>query len=53
MSIFLVTVITCSQASGLLDRLLSVRNITEEQRREIIIEIRKVIPSCPVKVNQK
>jgi len=54
MVVFLTaTIITCSDALSLIHRLTRVVGLTEVQRTEIIHEIRKVIPSCPVKVVKK
>jgi hypothetical protein len=50
MTVFLTTVITCSQALGIVNRITNVVGLTPEQRIEIISEIRKVVPSCPVKI---
>ena len=47
------TIISCSDALNLIHRLTKVVGLTELQRTEIIQEIRKVVPSCPVKVVQK
>lgn len=54
MVVFLTaTIITCSDALNLVHRLTRVVGLSEVQRTEIIQEIRKVIPSCPVKVVKK
>ncbi len=54
MVVFLTaTIITCSDALNLIHRLTRVVGLSEVQRTEIIQEIRKVIPSCPVKVVKK
>jgi hypothetical protein len=54
MVVFLTaTIISCSDALNLIHRLTKVVGLTEVQRTEIIQEIRKVIPSCPVKVVKK
>ena len=51
MVVFLTTtIITCSDALGVIQRISRVVGLTEVQRTEIIQEIRKVIPSCPIKV---
>jgi hypothetical protein len=47
------TIITCSDALNLINRLTRVVGLTELQKTEIIHEIRKVIPSCPIKVVKK
>ena len=54
MVVFLTaTIITCSDALNLIHRLTKVVGLTEVQRTEIVQEIRKVIPSCPIKVVKK
>ncbi len=54
MVVFLTaTIITCSDALNVIQRISRVVGLTEVQRTEIIQEIRKVIPSCPVKVIKK
>jgi hypothetical protein len=44
------TIIRCSDALSVIQRISKVVGLTEIQKTEIIQEIRKVIPSCPVKV---
>jgi hypothetical protein len=46
------TIITCSQAIGIIHRLQRVVGLTEVQKTEIVQEIRKVIPFCPFTVRQ-
>jgi hypothetical protein len=51
MVVFLTaTIITCSDALNLIHRITRVVGLTEVQRTDIVQEIRKVVPSCPVKV---
>jgi len=47
------TIISCSQAVALIQRLTNVVGLTEKQKSEIVIELRKIVPSCPVRVNNK
>ena len=51
--VFATTIITCSQAIGIVNRLQQVVGLSYYQKMEIIREITKVIPSCPVKVVEK
>lgn len=44
------TIITCSQAMNVINRIQRVVGLTEVQKTEIVQEIRKVIPFCPVTV---
>jgi hypothetical protein len=46
------TIITCSQAMNVVYRLQKVVGLTEVQKTEIVQEIRKVIPFCPVTVKK-
>lgn len=48
--ITLATIITCSQAIALIDRLANVSGLSKTQREEIVLEIRKVVKSCPIKI---
>ena len=47
------TIISCSDALSIIHRVTKIVGLTEVQKTEIIQEIRKVIPSCPVKVIKK
>jgi hypothetical protein len=52
-ALLLTTTISCTQALSIIHRLVSVVGLTEVQKSEIIQEVRKVIPSCPIKVVKK
>lgn len=47
------TIISCSQALQIIDRLQKIVGLTPIQRSEISIEIKKIIPSCPVIIKTK
>lgn len=47
-TLLLTTTISCADALGLIHRLSRVVGLTPIQRTEIIQEIRKVVPFCPV-----
>jgi hypothetical protein len=47
------TIISCSDALSIIHRVTKIVGLTEVQKTEIIHEIRKVIPSCPIKVIKK
>ena len=49
-ALLLTTTVSCSQAMGVIQRLTNVVGLTETQKIEIIQEIRKSIPFCPVKI---
>jgi hypothetical protein len=46
--IFSVTIISCFQAFAIFNRLQNVVELTPKQKTEFIQEIKKVIPSCPI-----
>jgi len=52
MVVILSTVITCSQAFSLINRMTNVPGLTSQQKLEIIKEVRKVVPSCPVTIQK-
>jgi len=52
MTLFLIVSINCSQAWSLLQRITQVVGLTELQKNEIILEIRKTIPFCPVTIKK-
>lgn len=45
------TIISCSQAVGIISKLQQVAGLTNQQKNEIIKEIRDIIPMCPVKID--
>jgi|688.fasta_scaffold99272_2 hypothetical protein len=51
--LFLTTIISCTQAVGIIHKLTNVVRLTEIQKKEILVEIKKIIPSCPVKIENK
>jgi hypothetical protein len=48
--LILSTVISCSDAVGFINKLVSSIKLSPEQKIEIIAEIRKMIPTCPVTI---
>jgi hypothetical protein len=46
--LFLTTILNCNQVMGVLTRLQNIALLTPQQRVEIAIELKKVVPSCPV-----
>jgi hypothetical protein len=48
MELLSVTIISCSQAIQIFDRLQNVIGLSPRQKIEVITEIRKVIPTCPI-----
>jgi hypothetical protein len=53
MNIFLITFLSCSQVQAVANRLQNIAMITLEQKNKIIEEIKKVVPTCPVIINNK
>lgn len=51
--IFLTTIISCQQAVGLVNRLQEVVGLNYNQKVQIMQEIMKVIPNCPVIITSK
>lgn len=47
------TIISCTQSAAIIYRLLQVSNLTNQQKTEIVKEINKVIPSCPVIIDDR
>ena len=46
------TIISCSQAIKLIQRLQKISILNSEQKIEVIQEINSLIPSCPVIIQQ-
>ena len=51
-ALFLTTTISCSDAINIIQRLTKVVGLTQLQKTEIVQEIRKSIPFCPVIVKK-
>jgi hypothetical protein len=52
MVLLLTASITCTQALNLLQRITQVVGLSQLQKTEIISEIRKTIPFCPVTIRK-
>lgn len=50
--LMLSTIITCSQAVGLINRVSSMVSLTVKQRVDIIAELRSLVPTCPVTIKK-
>jgi hypothetical protein len=46
------TVITCSQAISIVNRVTSVVGLTNSQKVEIIIQLKTLVPTCPVTIKK-
>lgn len=53
MSIFLVTFLSCSQIQATINRLQNLAVLSQEQKTEIIQELKRVVPTCPVIIKNK
>lgn len=53
MSIFLVTFLSCSQVQSIVNRLQGIAMLTPQQKIEIVKELKKTVPSCPIIIQQK
>ena len=51
-ALFLTTTISCSDALNIIHRITNVVGLTQLQKTEIVQEIRKSIPFCPVIVKK-
>lgn len=51
-SVTLATIISCKQAYQIINRLTSVVGLNDVQKKEIIYEIREMIPSCPITIRK-
>jgi len=48
----LSTVITCSQAIAIVNRVTSVVGLSNVQKQEIITELKALVPTCPVTITK-
>ena len=51
-ALLLTTTISCAEALNIVQRLLNVPGLTAVQKTEIIQEVRKTIPFCPVVIEK-
>ena len=50
--LFLTTIITCSQAMSVINRIEVKDNLSKQIKSELIAEIKKIIPTCPIVVKE-
>lgn len=48
-NLFLVFLLSCDQINSVINRLHKILNLTEIQKRDLIVELKKVNKSCPYK----
>jgi hypothetical protein len=53
MNIFLITFLSCSQVQAIATRLQNIALLTPQQKNEIVEEIKKVVPTCPIVIKNK
>ena len=46
--LFLTTILSCSDIMIIANKLVNVKLLTSEQKTEILLELKKVVPSCPL-----
>jgi hypothetical protein len=47
-TLFLTTILSCSDIVTIANRLVNVKLLTPQQKTEILWELKKVVPSCPL-----
>jgi hypothetical protein len=47
-ALFLTTILSCHQVAIIANRLVNISLLTSQQKNEILIELRKTVPSCPL-----
>ncbi len=47
-SLFLTTILSCSDIVMIANRLVNIRLLSSQQKTEILLELKKVVPSCPL-----
>lgn len=52
-TLFLTTIISCQQVLDIANRLVNIKLLSPQQRTEILQELKKTVPSCPLVVKQK
>jgi hypothetical protein len=52
MSIFLATFLSCNQVLAIAYRLQGIAMLSPQQKYEILVELKKVVPTCPVIIHQ-
>jgi hypothetical protein len=47
-ALFLTTFLSCSDIVKIANKLTNVKMLTPEQKTEILLELKKVVPTCPL-----
>jgi hypothetical protein len=53
MSVFLITFLSYNQVLAIANKLQNIAMLTSQQKSEIIQELKKVVPTCPVIIEKK
>lgn len=48
--LFTATIISCSDAIDILNRLQQVANLTKQQKNEVAQVVRQYVPTCPIRI---
>lgn len=51
-TLFLTTVLSCQQVLNIANRLVNISLLSPQQKTEILLELKKVVPSCPLIIKQ-
>jgi hypothetical protein len=47
-ALFLTSILSCSDIAMAANRLVNVKLLTSAQKTEILLELKKIVPSCPL-----
>ena len=47
-SLVLTTILSCNQVIAVINRLQNISLLSSQQKTEILVELKRVVPSCPV-----
>lgn len=52
-TLFLITILSCSQVQGILMRIQKADYLNSEQKNEVIEELKSAVPTCPIFIKKK
>jgi hypothetical protein len=47
-TLFITTILSCSEIVMIANRLVNVKLLSPQQKTEILLELKQVVPSCPL-----
>ncbi len=50
--LFLSTIISCNDAIKIINRVVMAANLSFKQKTEIVAELRKLVPTCPITIKK-